>query len=190
MAIRRAGLRIRTSGGRPTILLISGINSIANEHFLEQLGPKVATILKGSVGIQARLSAATQSEWSSLICKGWGAFPDKGVNTLRHKIMIGLAAAAAIIASSSTLSAQYRNYGRQYGGYTVPRGQMGRPLNEFGLGRSEFTRRGEFDRGRREFSRRGEFDRGRGEFGPRGEFGRNRGDFGRGRQWEREGEPD
>ena len=50
----------------------------------------------GSVGIQTRLSAATQSERSSLMLKGWGAFPDKGVNTLRRKIMIGLAAAAAI----------------------------------------------------------------------------------------------
>src|SRR5712675_650682 len=118
----------------------------------------------GSVGIQTRLSAATQSERSSLMLKGWGAFPDKGVNTLRRKIMIGLAAGAAIIASGSTLSAQYRSYGRQYGGYSVPRGQMGRPLGEFG--------------------------RGRREFGRRGEFGRNRGEFGRGREWEREGEPD
>jgi hypothetical protein len=98
--------------------------------------------------------------------------------------MIGLAAVAAIIASSSTLSAQYRSYGRQYGGYSIPRSQMGGSLGEFGRGRSEFARRGEFDRGRGQFDRRGAFDRGRGQ------FGRNRGEFGRGREWEREGEPD
>src|SRR5258708_33076034 len=117
---------------------------------------------RGSGGIQAHFPAATQSELSSLTLKGWGAFPDKGVNTLRRKIMIGLAAAAAIIASSSTLSAQYRSYGRQYGGYSVPRGRMGRPLGEFWRGRSEVGRRGEFYKGRSPLGRRGGLDRVRG----------------------------
>jgi hypothetical protein len=67
-------LRIRFLHAAGTITAIPGINNIANERFFEQLGTKVATIRKGSVGIQARLSAATQSERSSLILKGWGAF--------------------------------------------------------------------------------------------------------------------
>jgi len=128
--------------------------------------------------------------------------------------MIGLAAVAAIITSSSALNAQsygraYGTYGRHYGGMGGVRGPTRRPpLGEFRRGRGEFGefgRGGEFRRGEfGQFGRGGELRRGRGEFGQfgrergelrrgPGEFGRGefgRGEFGRGREWRREGEPD
>src|SRR5712675_2360860 len=73
----------------------------------------------GSVGIQTRLSAATQSERSSLMLKGWGAFPDKGVNTLRRKIMIGLTEAAVSLAGAASGSERASLISHRRGDFTT-----------------------------------------------------------------------